>query len=134
VVLGGGVQDGSSVSIDMASSYPGTSTSWAAAVSNFSTTNDSVFAVAVCASAFPHYAIRSKSGSDPAEAQKGLIEDCADKSVVIGGGNKSSNTSRLRIVMKATQPFPASGAGWKSGENNDTASGTTLTSYAICAT
>jgi hypothetical protein len=36
--------------------------------------------------------------------------------------------------MKTTQPYPASGTSWKSGENNDTSTGTTLTSYAICAT
>jgi hypothetical protein len=49
-------------------------------------------------------------------------------------GNQSSDTTNLRIEIKATQPFPASGTSWKSGENNDTSANTTLTSYAICAT
>jgi hypothetical protein len=40
----------------------------------------------------------------------------------------------LRISIKATQPFAAGGTSWKSGEDDDTGSGTTLTSYAICAT
>ncbi len=66
--------------------------------------------------------------------QKGIIKDCTHPAVVLGGGNQSSNTTNLRIEMKTTQPFPASGTGWKSGENNDTSAGTTLTSYAICAT
>jgi hypothetical protein len=134
VVLGGGVEDGSLVSIDMTSSYPGTRTSWTAAVSNFSTAGDNLSAVALCASSFPHYAIASSSASDPAGTQKGIIQDCTAPAVVIGGGNQSSNTTNLRIEMKASQPFPASGTGWKSGENNDTSSTTTLTSYAICAT
>jgi hypothetical protein len=54
--------------------------------------------------------------------------------VVLGGGNQSSNTTNLRVEIKATQPFPASGTSWKSGENNDTSANTTLTSYAIRAT
>jgi hypothetical protein len=135
VVLGGGVfDDDPSFSVGMASSYPGTSASWAAAVSNFSTTDSEFEVIAVCASPLPHYAIPSTSASDPAGTQKGIIQDCTAPAVVLGGGNQSSNTARLRIEMKTTQPFPASGTGWKSGENNDTSSGTTLTSYAICAT
>jgi hypothetical protein len=136
VILGGGVNDelSSSVSIGMASSYPSSSASWTAAVSNFSTKGDTFVVVAVCASAFPHYAIPSTSASVPAGVQKGIIQDCAAPAVVLGGGNQSSNTTNLRIEMKTTQPFPASGTSWKSGENNDTSAGTTLTSYAICAT
>jgi hypothetical protein len=134
VVLGGGSSDTGSISIGMTSSYPGTSTSWTSAVSNFSGFDADIAAVAVCASAFPDYAIASTSASDPAGTQKGIIQDCAAPAVVLGGGNQSSNTTNLRILIKTTQPFPASGTGWKSGENNDTSAGTTLTSYAICAT
>ncbi len=135
VVFGGGVlSDDHSFSVGASSSYPATSGSWTAAVSNFSTTDNAFEATAVCGSPFPHYAIPSKSASDPAGVQKGIVKDCKAPAVVLGGGNKSSNTTNLRIGMKATQPFPASGTGWKSGENNDTAAGTTLTSYAICAT
>jgi hypothetical protein len=135
VVLGGGVfDDDPAFSVGMASSYPGTSASWTAAVSNFSTRNSEFAVEAVCASPLPHYAIPSTSASDPAGVQKGIIQKCKAPAVVLGGGNQSSNTTRLRIEMKTTQPFPASGTAWKSGENNDTSSGTTLTSYAICAT
>ena len=135
VVFGGGVSsDDLSFSVGAASSYPATSGSWTAAVSNFSTTDGEFEVSAVCGSPLPHYAIPSTSASDPAGVQKGLIRHCKAPAVVLGGGNKSSNTTSLRIEMKATQPFPASGTSWKSGENNDTASGTTLTSYAICAT
>jgi hypothetical protein len=135
VVLGGGAfDDDPSFSVGMSSSYPSTSGSWTAAVSNFSTTDSQFEAIALCASPFPHYAIPATSASDPAGVQKGIIQDCTGKAVVLGGGNQSSNTTNLRIEMKATQPFPASGTGWKSGENNDTGSSTTLTSYAICAT
>ncbi len=135
VLLGGGVfDDDPSFSVGMSSSYPSTSGSWTAAVSNFSTRDSQFEVIAVCASPFPHYAIPSTSASDPAGVQKGIIQDCTGKAVVLGGGNQSSNTTNLRIEMKATQPFPASGTGWKSGENNDTSSSTTLTSYAICAT
>jgi hypothetical protein len=118
----------------MSSSYPNTSGSWAAAVSNFSTRDSQFEVIAVCASALPHYAVASTSASDPPGTQKGIIQDCTAPAVVLGGGNQSSNATSLRIEMKSTQPFPASGTGWKSGENNDTSSGTTLTSYAICAT
>jgi hypothetical protein len=136
VLAGGTIGDDPSFSVGMASSYPGTSASWTAAVSNFSTRNSQFNVVAVCAaaSAFPHYAIPSTSASDPAGVQKGIIQKCAAPAVVLGGGNQSSNTTSLRIEIKASQPFPASGASWKSGENNDTSVGTTLTSYAICAT
>jgi hypothetical protein len=135
VLLGGGVfDDDPSFSVGMSSSYPSTSGSWAAAVNNFSTRDSQYEVIAVCASPFPHYAIPSTSASDPAGVQKGIIQDCTGKAVVLGGGNQSSNTTNLRIEMKTTQPFPASGTSWKSGENNDTGSGTTLTSYAICAT
>ncbi len=123
-----------SFSVGASSSYLGTSASWETTVSNFSTTDSAFEVTAVCGSPLPHYAIPSKSASDPAGVQKGIVKDCKAPAVVLGGGNKSSNTTNLRIGMKATQPFPASGAGWKSGENNDTAAGTTLTSYAICAT
>jgi hypothetical protein len=135
VVLGGGAatQD-NSFSVDMTSSYPSTSATWTAAVSNFSTQPDGFVVQAVCAKRPAGYAIRSTSASDPAGVQKGIIQDCAGSAVVLGGGNQSSNTSNLRIEMKTTQPFPASGTGWKSGENNDTSANTTLTSYAICAT
>jgi hypothetical protein len=135
VVTGGGTFDEDpGFSVGMSSSYPGTSASWTAAVSNFSGRSSQYEVIAVCASPFAHYAIPSSSASDPAGTQKGIIENCSGGAVVLGGGNQSSNTSNLRIEMKTTQPFPASGAGWKSGENNDTAAGTTLTSYAICAT
>ncbi len=136
VIVGGGIDDefSSSISIGAPSSYPGTKTSWTAAESNFSTVSDTFVVDAVCAARFPHYAIAAKSASDPGGLQKGIIEHCSGKAVVLGGGNQSSATTRLRIEMKTTQPFPASGAGWKSGENNNTAGGTTLTSYAICAT
>ncbi len=135
VIIGGGVfDDDPGFSVGVASSYPGTSASWTAAVSNFST-RDSEFEVeAVCASPLPHYAIPSTSVSDPAGEQRGVIQDCKAPAVVLGGGNQSSNTTRLRIEVKATQPYPASGTSWKSGENNDTTASTTLTSYAICAT
>jgi hypothetical protein len=135
VVLGGGAFDEDpAFSVGMASSYPSTSASWTATVSNFSGVHSQFEVVAVCASPLPHYAIPSTSASDPAGTQKGIIRNCTGKAVVLGGGNQSSNTSNLRIEMKTTQPFPASGIGWKSGENNDTQAGTTLTSYAICAT
>lgn len=136
VVLGGGVENAGGFSVGVTSSYPGASASWTAAVSNFSTQASTfdVFAVCASASAFPHYAIASRSVSDPASVQKGTIKNCTAPAVVLGGGNRSSNTTVLRVEIKATQPFPASGTGWKSGENNDTSSSTTLTSYAICAT
>ncbi len=135
VVLGGGAfDDDPSFSVGLTSSYPRTSASWKVAVSNFSTSDSSFFATAVCAKRPAGYGISSTSASDPAGVQKGIIQDCIAPAVVLGGGNKSSDTTNLRIEIKATQPFPASGAGWKSGENNDTTAGTTLTSYAICAT
>jgi hypothetical protein len=135
VTLGGGVITSTTItSIAMTSSYPGSPASWTAAVSNFSESGDDFGVVVICAQAFPHYAIPSTSASDPAGVQKGIIQDCTAPAVVLGGGNQSSNTTNLRISIKATQPFPASGTSWKSGENNDTSSGTTLTSYAICAT
>jgi hypothetical protein len=62
------------------------------------------------------------------------VPNGAGSAVVLGGGNQSSDTTNLRIEMKTTQPFPASGTSWKSGENNDTSVNTTLTAYAICAT
>jgi hypothetical protein len=134
-ILGGGVITSTPItSIAMTSSYPGTSASWTAAVSNFSESGDAFGVVAICAQAFANYAIPSTSASDPAGVQKGIIQDCTPPAVALGGGNQSSNTTNLRISIKATQPFPASGTSWKSGENNDTGSGTTLTSYAICAT
>jgi hypothetical protein len=135
-VISGGVIATSSSSVGMTSSYPSSSTSWTAAVSNFSGTGESfdVFLTCASASALPNYAIASTTASDPAGVQKGIIQDCPGSAVVIGGGNRSSNTSNLRIEMKTTQPFPASGTGWKSGENNDTSVNTKLTSYAICAT
>jgi hypothetical protein len=133
---GGTFDEDPAFSVGMASSYPGTSASWTAAVSNFSTRDSEFEVIAVCAaaSAFPHYAIPSTSASDPAGVQKGIIQSCAVPAVVLGGGNQSFNTTNLRIEMKTTQPYPASGTSWKSGENNDTSAGTTLTSYAICAT
>jgi hypothetical protein len=134
VILGGGASNTAGISFGMTSAYPSSSTSWTAAVSNFSTRDGEFEPVAVCASPFPGYATESTSASDPAGVQKGIIQDCPSPSVVLGGGNKSSNTTNLRIEMKTTQPFPASGTSWKSGENNDTAANTTLTSYAICAT
>jgi hypothetical protein len=135
VVLGGGAfDDDPSFSVGMSSSYPSTSASWTTAVSNFSTTNSKFEVVVECASTLPHYAIPSTSASDPAGAQKGIIQKCASPAVVLGGGNQSSNTTNLRIEIKTTQPYPASGTSWKSGENNDTSSSTTLTSYAVCAT
>jgi hypothetical protein len=135
VVLGGGlIANTALTSIDMTSSYPATSTSWTAAESNFSESSDGFGVVVICAQALPNYAIPSTSASDPAGVQKGIIQDCASPAVVLGGGNQSSNTSNLRITIKTTQPFPTSGTSWKSGENNDTSFGTTLTSYAICAT
>jgi hypothetical protein len=135
VLFGGGAGTGSaSVSVGMTSSYPASSTSWKAAVSNFSARGEEFTPYAVCGQALPGYAIVATSASDPAGVQKGIIQDCAGSAVVLGGGNQSSNTASLRIEMKTSQPFPASGADWKSGENNDTAFGTTLTSYAICAT
>jgi hypothetical protein len=135
VLLGGGViNNNDNPSIVMTSSYPATTTSWTAAVSNFSGSADGFAVIAICAQAFPNYAIPSTSASDPAGVQKGIIQDCTPPAVVLGGGNQSSNTVNLRISIKTTQPFPASGTSWKSGENNDTAFGTTLTSYAICAT
>jgi hypothetical protein len=135
VIFGGGVFDDDPLfSVGMTSSYPSTSASWTATVSNFSGQDSSFFAIAVCAKRPKHYAIPSTSASDPAGVQKGIIQNCATPAVALGGGNQSSNTTNLRIEIKATQPFPASGAGWKSGENNDTSAGTTLTSYAICAT
>jgi hypothetical protein len=136
VLSGGTFDEDPAFSVGMASSYPGTSASWTAAVSNFSTRDSEFEVIAVCAaaSAFPHYAIPSTSASDPAGVQKGIIQSCAVPAVVLGGGNQSSNTTNLRIEMKTTQPYPASGTSWKSGENNDTSAGTTLTSYAICAT
>jgi hypothetical protein len=135
VIFGGGVfEDDPSFSVGIASSYPSTSTSWTAVVSNFSGQDSSFFATAVCAKRPKHYAIPSTSASDPAGVQKGIIQNCSAPAVVLGGGNQSSNTANLRIEIKATQPFPASGTSWKSGENNDTSAGTTLTSYAICAT
>jgi hypothetical protein len=137
VLLSGGALDfDPGFSVGMTSSYPSTSATWTAAVSNFSGKASDFWVVAVCAAAadLPHYAIPSSSGSDPAGTQKGIIQGCTAPAVVLGGGNQSSNTANLRIEMKTTQPFPASGASWKSGENNDTSAGTTLTSYAICAT
>jgi hypothetical protein len=135
VVLGGGAfEDDPSFSVGMTSSYPSTPASWTVAVSNFSTSDSSFFATLVCAKRLKGYAIRSTSASDPAGVQKGIIQDCAASAVVLGGGNQSSDTTNLRIEIKATQPFPVSGTGWKSGENNDTSANTTLTSYAICAT
>jgi len=135
VLLGGGVITNSLItSVAMTSSYPATSTSWTAAVSNFSESADGFGVVVVCAQALTNYAIPSTSASDPAGVQKGIIQDCTPPAVVLGGGNQSSNTTNLRISIKTTQPFPASGTSWKSGENNDTGSGTRLTSYAICAT
>jgi hypothetical protein len=134
VVLGGGAfDDDPSFSVGLASSYPTNSASWRAAASNFSDRSSQFEVTAICASPLPGYAVSSASVSDPAGVQKGLIQNCSATTVVIGGGNKSSNTTRLRIEMKTTQPFPVSGAGWKSGENNDTDSSTTLTAYAICA-
>jgi hypothetical protein len=135
VLLGGGViTNAINPSVVMTSSYPGTSTSWTAAVSNFSGSADGFAVIAICAQALPNYAIPSTSESDPAGVQLGIIQDCTPPAVVLGGGNQSSNTSNLRISIKTTQPFPTSGTSWKSGENNDTIFGNTLTSYAICAT
>jgi hypothetical protein len=134
VVLGGGASNTAGISFGMASSYPSSETSWTATVSNFSGRDGEFEPVAVCAAAYPGYAIASTSASDPAGVQKGIIQDCPSPAVVLGGGNQSSNTANLRIEMKTTQPFPVSGTSWKSGENNDTAAGTTLTSYAVCAT
>jgi hypothetical protein len=135
VLLGGGVITNSLItSVAMTSSYPATSASWSAAVSNFSESADGFGVVVICAQALTNYAIRTTSASDPAGVQKGIIQDCTPPAVVLGGGNQSSNTTNLRISIKTTQPFPAKGTSWKSGENNDTSSGTTLTSYAICAT
>ena len=73
VLAGGTIGDDPSFSVGMASSYPGTSASWTAAVSNFSTRNSQFNVVAVCAaaSAFPHYAIPSTSASDPARRAEG---------------------------------------------------------------
>lgn len=135
VLLGGGViTNNLTTSVAMTSSYPATSASWTAAVSNFSGSADGFAVVVICAQPLTHYAIPSTSASDPAGVQKGIIQDCTRPAVVLGGGNQSSNTTNLRISIKTTQPFPASGTSWKSGENNDTGSATTLTSYAICAT
>jgi hypothetical protein len=136
VIIGGGDSAAAveSPSIDMTSSYPNGLASWTVAESNFSTGDETFNVVAICAKTPPHYAIFSTSASDPAGAQVGIIQDCTAPEVVLGGGNQSSNTTNLRIGIKTTQPFPASGTGWKSGENNDTSAGTTLTSYAICAT
>jgi hypothetical protein len=136
VLLGGGViAGGANVSIVLTSSYPASDSAWTAGVSNFSgDVGDDFGVIAICAQALPGYAIPSTSGSDPAGVQKGIIQACAAPAVVLGGGNQSSNTANLRISIKTTQPFPASGTSWKSGENNDTSVGTTLTSYAICAT
>jgi hypothetical protein len=134
VVLGGGASNTGGISFGMASSYPSSRTSWTAAVSNFSGRDGEFAPVAVCALAYPGYTIVSTSASDPAGVQKGIIQDCPSPAVVLGGGNESSNTANLRIEMKTTQPFPVSGTSWKSGENNDTSAGTTLTSYAVCAT
>jgi hypothetical protein len=137
VVLNGGTfGDDPGFSVGMASSYPSGPASWTAAVSNFSGRNSEfeVFAVCAKASAFPHYAQLFTPGSDPAGTQKGIIQECDGRLVVLGGGNQSSNTANLRIEMKTSQPFPATGTSWKSGENNDTGGTTTLTAYAICAT
>jgi hypothetical protein len=137
VVLNGGTfGDDPGFAVGMASSYPSDPGSWTAAVSNFSGRNSEfeVFAVCAAASAFPHYAQLFTPGSDPAGTQKGIIRQCDGRLVVLGGGNQSSNTVNLRIEMKTSQPFPATGTSWKSGENNDTDGVTTLTSYAICAT
>jgi hypothetical protein len=137
VILGGGAISGFNItSVVMTSSYPNSSASWTAAVSNFSESGSVFGVVVICASAsaFLSYAIPSTSASDPAGTQKGIIQACTAPAVVLGGGNQSSNTTNLRISIKTTQPFPASGTSWKSGENNDTGFGTTLTSYAICAT
>lgn len=135
VIFGGGAAAGSaSISVGMTSSYPKNSTSWTVAMSNFSESGETFTVHAICGSVFPGYAISSKSASDPAGMQEGIIQACASPAVVLGGGNQSSESGTLRIEMKTTQPFPPSGTDWKSGENNDTAFGTTLTSYVICAT
>jgi hypothetical protein len=135
VIFGGGAAASSqSVSVGMTSSYPQSPASWTAAVSNFSGSGETFTVYEICGQALPGYAIASTSASDPAGAQKGIIENCTAPAVVLGGGNQSSNTVNLRIEIKTSQPFPAGGAGWKSGENNDTTVGTTLTSYAVCAT
>jgi hypothetical protein len=135
VLFGGGVAAGSdSVSVAMTSSYPASSTSWKVAVSNFSGIGETFTEHVICGKALPGYAISATSASDPAGTQKGIIQDCIAPAVVLGGGNQSSNTANLRIMIKTSQPLPVSGISWKSGENNDTSAGTTLTSYAICAT
>jgi hypothetical protein len=138
VVLGGGSSGPNvySTSVGLTSSYPNGEDGWTATESNFSSGNVLFGAVVICGYVpnFPSYATPSTWASDPAGKQKGIVQKCAAPAVALGGGNKSSNTTNLRILMKATQPFPASGTGWKSGENNDTSAGTTLTSYAICAT
>jgi hypothetical protein len=135
VLFGGGAAARShSVSVAMTSSYPQDSTSWTVAVSNFSTSGETFTVHVICGKAFPGYAIAATSASDPAGVQKGIVQHCAATAVVLGGGNQSSNTTNLRIQIKASQPFPASGTSWKAGENNDTTAGTTLTAYAICAT
>ena len=139
-VLGGGVFDEDpAFSVGLASSYPNPGLDgWTAAVSNFSGTNSEFEVVAVCASPSVGWMSRayeeeSPVTSDPAGTQVGLIEDCnKGQTVALTGGIQSSNTTNLRIEMKTTQPFPASGAGWKAGENNDTGYGTTLTAYVLC--
>jgi hypothetical protein len=126
--LGGGLfSDSLSLLANVNSSIP-TTTGWRIDANNGSSGIDNVRAYVVCGKVGNHHVVVSASTANAAGTQTGATALCGT-GVPVGGGAFSSSGSTA-VALNTTYPVPG---GWRSYQNNGSATATSFTTYAVCS-
>jgi hypothetical protein len=130
VPFGGGAFAGSTaLTVNINSSIP-VGNSWLADINNGSGSATTFNVYAVCAKAPKLYQLVSGAAvTNPVNDQSSASVVCPAKTVVLGGGSLSSSGS---TAVNINTSIPQSN-GWRTDENNASASAATVIPYAVCA-
>ncbi len=133
VTGGGGLNSSFDVAVNINTSIP-TGNGWRVDANNASASDNTLTVYAVCSASWPSttgYNIAvGPTVTNSAGTETEATVSCASGQSVLGGGGFSSSGSTA-VNMNSTFPFTGE---WAVFENNATASDSTITAYAICAT
>jgi hypothetical protein len=130
VLFGGGaVTPSTDLNVNLNSSFPETTTTWAADMNNVSGGAVSFNVYAVCGKAPRNYQIvESGAFTAPIDGQGSGVEACPAHTKVLGGGSLS-NSGSVAVNINSTLPITG---GWRTDQNNNTSPSSTFEVFAIC--
>jgi hypothetical protein len=134
VLSGGAISSSVGTAVNLNSSFPvraapSAPAYWQAYMNNATTTDESLQSFAVCGN-FTGYEL--KAGAvihNPAGADTQAPADC--RSGVVTGGGVLASSSDTDVDVNSS--WQNGSGGWFADENNGSASGETITAYAVCA-